>query len=450
MPSRVLVVDDEPNIVRTLGRALELEGYEVEGSGSLAEARAAFAARRPDLVVLDVRLPDGSGLDWLEELTGGGRPVVPVVVISGNASVDDAVRALQLGAETYLEKPPEAERLLRTVEHALSRQRLEAEVEELRADRGPTEILGRSLAMRRLLDLVDRVAASEAWVLVTGENGTGKELVARAVHDRSARKDRPFISLNCAAVPAELIESELFGHEKGAFTGAHGRKLGKFERAHRGTLFLDEVGDMPSAMQAKLLRVLQNGELERVGGEARIRVDVRVVAATNKNLQTEIERGAFREDLYYRLAVVVLTTPALRERREDIALLSDRFVAEAAQRNRRRAPPVLSDGAKARLAAHDFPGNVRELRNLVERLVILGPPDRIEAADVEAVLPGRPAALGPGWRPGKKLFDLVHEAERAIVAEALAAHGDSVAEAARALGVERSNFHKKLKALGLK
>lgn len=447
----VLLVDDEPGILRTLSTTLELEGYEVRTASTAAEARSALRRRSPDLLLLDVKLPDGNGLELLEALATDGALPFPAVVISGNASIEDAVRALQLGAETYLEKPPESERLLRTLDNALRRQRLEVEVESLRETAGQGEILGVSPTMERLRQQISRVAASEGWVLVTGENGTGKELVARAIHEQSPRASRPFISLNCAAVPAELIESELFGHEKGAFTGAHSRKIGKFERAHRGTLFLDEVGDMPPAMQAKLLRVLQNGELERVGGDARIEVDARVLAATNKDLSEEIREGRFREDLYYRLNVVPLSTPALRERREDIPLLAERFLAEAAKRNGRRQVK-LTEGAQRRLAAHDYPGNVRELRNLMERMVILTAPESevLDEKDVDTYLPGASRPAAAGWRPGVRLSELVQEAERSIVEQALAAHGHVVADTARALGIERSNFHKKLKALGLR
>ena len=454
--AQILIVDDEPGILRTLSRALELEGYGVRTAANADEARRAIRTRAPDAVLLDVKLPDGNGLDILRELVDGTKLPFPVIVISGNASVEDAVTALQLGAETYLEKPPESERLLRTLENALARVQLETEVAELREradfEEGKFEILGESQAIRGLLEQIERVAVSEGRVLITGENGTGKELVARSIHKRSTRASRPFVSLNCAAIPLELMESELFGHEKGAFTGAHTRKMGKFERAHRGTLFLDEVGDMPPPMQAKLLRVLQNGELERVGGHTTIAVDVRVLAATNKDLMEEIEGGRFREDLYYRLNVVPLVTPPLRDRREDIPLLAERFFAEAAHRNNRRKVPKLTDRAKQRLAAYEFPGNVRELRNLMERIVILMAPETllIDQADLEPYMPGRRRGPMIGWKPGHKLSELVTQAERLIVTEALAAHNDVVADAARALGVERSNFHKKIKALGLR
>ncbi len=376
-------------------------------------------------------------------------------MMSGHGTIDDAVKALHLGASDFLEKPIGQDRLLLTLQNVLELSRLKAENERLRDEaeraRGSQEILGRSRAVKALLEQVERVAKSEGRVLITGENGTGKELIAQAIHANSHRSGKPFVSINCAAVPAELIESELFGHEKGAFTGAVSRKIGKFERAHEGTLFLDEVGDMPAAMQAKLLRVLQTGELERVGGNATIRVDVRVVAATNKDLQVEIEESRFREDLYYRLNVVPLVSPPLRDRKEDIPVLIGQFVREAAARNHRRAP-VLTDRAMAVLAGHDYPGNVRELRNLVERIVILAPPqaETLDEGDIREFVPSKKTAPRASYQPGMKLSDSVEQAERQIVLEALEAHGGVVADTARALGVERSNFHKKLKALGLR
>ncbi len=452
--ARILVVDDEPNTLTTLRRALELEGYLVSTAGTVREARERLRDGA-DLALLDVRLPDGDGLDLLSAMAQGGLPM-PVVMMSGHATIDDAVRATQLGARDFLEKPISQDRLLLTLGNVLELRRLEQENEHLReqaALAGEEEMLGRSAGMLALMAQAERVASSEGRVLITGENGTGKELLARAIHRSSTRKDRQFVSLNCAAVPGELIESELFGHEKGAFTGAIKQKVGKFERAHRGTLFLDEVGDMPPAMQAKLLRVLQTGELERVGGNETIRVDARVLSATNKDLRAEIAAGRFREDLYYRLNVVELHLPPLRERRGDIPLLVERFLGEAALRNHRR-PPKLSDHAMASLASHDYPGNVRELRNLVERIVILASPaeDVLDEREVAKLLPltARKSEAPPAYTPGRKLSELVDDAERAIVVAALEAHGGVVSEAARALGVERSNFHKKLKALGVR
>jgi DNA-binding NtrC family response regulator len=453
---KILIVDDEPNILVTLSRALELEGYTVITAKRVAEAEVALGKSDPDLALFDVKLPDGDGLSLLEKLEKHG-PHPPVVMMSGHGTIDDAVRAIQLGAVDFLEKPIGQERLLLTIANAIELARLKAENEALKDEarrvRGEQELLGRSKVMQSLKAQIERVAQSEGRVLIGGENGTGKELIALAIHGASRRKDQAFVSLNCAAVPAELIESELFGHEKGAFTGAVGKKIGKFERAHKGTLFLDEVGDMPAAMQAKLLRVLQTGELERVGGNESIRVDVRVLSATNKDLAVEIAEGRFREDLYYRLNVVPLIAPPLRERKDDLPILVERFLAEAAARNHRKTPS-LSDRAMGCLAGHDYPGNVRELRNLVERIVILAPPDlaTLDEPDIRDLVPKshRSEAPSVAYRAGVKLSDLVEEAERNLVLAAMEAHGGVVADAARALGVERSNFHKKLKQLGIK
>jgi DNA-binding NtrC family response regulator len=303
--------------------------------------------------------------------------------------------------------------------------------------------------MQRLFELVHRAGASEGRVLITGENGTGKELIARALHEGSRRKDAPFVKLNCAAVPAELIESELFGHERGAFTGAAGARRGKFELADGGTLFLDEVGDMAAAMQAKVLRVLQEGELERVGGQQTIKVDVRVLAATNKDIQAEVAAGRFREDLYYRLAVVLIHAPPLRDRKEDIPALADRFLAEACERNGRRAMTFARESYLV-LQGHDWPGNVRELRNLVERIVILRDGPELGPDDVAGALPGSRKPRVDRFREGASFHDLAEDAEREIITAALARNGENVSETARALGLERSHLYKKMKGLGMK
>lgn len=451
---QILILDDEPNIRVTLSRALEIEGYRAVVAQSVDEAEALLESAEPSLGLFDVKLPDGDGIELLQSLRQRGRDL-PVIVMSGHGSIDDAVRAIQIGATDYLEKPIGQDRLLVTVRNALRIDRLARENrvlwDEAEEARGEVEILGRSKAVIGLKAQIERVAQSEGRVLITGENGTGKELVARAIHTFSRRANRPFVSINCAAVPRELIESELFGHEKGSFTGAAQRKLGKFERADEGTLFLDEVGDMPADMQVKLLRVLQAGEVERVGGLQTLKVDVRVIAATNKDLEVEIAEGRFREDLYYRLNVVPIEAPPLRSRKEDVPVLVDRFLQTSAAKNH-CAPPVLAPSALAVLADHSYPGNVRELLNLVERIVILAPRSKapLQADDIQAFMPGTRRSAPAVYREGATLSELVREAERRIVVEALTAHEDRVADTARALGVERSNFHKKLKALGLR
>ncbi len=459
MPATLLIVDDERNIQLTLARALTLEGYLAETAGSGREALEKIAALPVDAVIMDVKMPDLDGLTVLERARTL-RPDLPVIIMSGHGSIETVRQAFRLGAFDYLEKPiTERDKLLVAVRNALALYRLAAENAALRRAAGAGEMAGSGPAMQRLLELVRRTAPSEGRVLVTGENGTGKELVARALHEGSRRRERPFVKLNCAAVPAELIESELFGHEKGAFTGAVAARKGKFELADGGTLLLDEVGDMPAAMQAKVLRVLQEGELERVGGALTLKVDVRVIAATNKDLAAEVAAGRFREDLYYRLAVVLVEVPPLRERREDVPDLADRFLAEACERNGRK-PMRLSREAHLALQGHSWPGNVRELRNAVERLAILCDGPDLGADEVAAALPGAPPRRpeerhreGAGFqrhREGAGFHDLVEQAEREIILAALQRNGENVTETARALGLERSHLYKKMKGLGVK
>ncbi len=451
MPETILVVDDEKNIQVTLARALTLEGWTAETAGGGREALEKIAALPVDAVVMDVRMPDIDGLEVLRRARES-RPGLPVIVMSGHGSIETVRQAFKLGAFDYLEKPiTEKDRLTAAVRNALALRHLAEENAELRRATGgaESEAVGRGPAMQRLLETVRRAAPTEGRVLLTGENGTGKELVARALHRGSRRRDGPFVKLNCAAVPADLIESELFGHERGAFTGAATARRGKFELADGGTLLLDEVGDMPAAMQAKVLRVLQEGEFERVGGQQPLRCDVRVIAATNKDLQAEVAAGRFREDLYYRLAVVPIHVPPLRERKEDVPEMASRFIAEACERNGRR-PMTFAREALLALQGHDWPGNVRELRNLVERIAILCDGPSVTAEDVAGVLPGTRRPRGDRYREGVPLRDLVDEAEREIVLAALERHGDNVSETARALGLERSHLYKKMRALGLR
>ncbi|MDB4990993.1 MAG: C4-dicarboxylate transport transcriptional regulatory protein [Myxococcaceae bacterium] len=450
MSASVLIVDDEKNILITLSRALKLEGYEVDvaGSGKLGLERA--KAKSYDAILLDVQLPDIDGLEVLRQIRVD-REDVPVLVMSGHGTIDTAVSATRSGAHDFLEKPIGSERLLVSLSRAIDRGRLERENRELRERVGTSPaLLGDSPAMVELRRNVQLVASSTASVLITGERGTGKELVARAIHDGSPRSKGPLEKLNCAAVPKELVESELFGHEAGAFTGASRQRKGKFERAHQGTLFLDEIGDMPVPMQAKLLRVLQEGEIERVGGSELMRVEVRVVAATNKDLVQAMRAGEFREDLYDRLNVLPLRVPKLSERKGDIALLARRFV-EQSGKNNDRPNKRLSDGALALLLAYDYPGNVRELKNLIERLVILTAGDEISEREARALLPiagGASSALE--YVEGKSLRDMLDDAERGLIRKALDHHQGNVTNTADALGVERSHLYKKMKALGLR
>jgi len=445
----VLVVDDEPSILATLKKALSLEGYSVDVAGGVRVAEEKLEKKDYDLALLDLELPDGDGISLLERIRTRGAGV-EVIMMSGHGTIDAAVRATRLGALDFLEKPLSTDRLLVMLENALRLKRVEHEAHELRAQAGYfDELLGSSAAMSELRDKVLRAARSNASVLVTGERGTGKELVARALHRASPRAKAALERLNSAAVPAELIESELFGHEAGAFTGATKQRAGKFERADGGTLFLDEVGDMPLPMQAKLLRVLQEREIERVGGSETIRVDVRVVAATNRDLKKATELGQFRADLFDRLNVVPLELPSLRARRGDVPELVAHFL-DIARRENARPGLTLDEGALAALAGYPFPGNVRELRNLVERLVILSPDDQVTRADVERALGGAVAHERGLYRTGVPFRVLSEDAERRIIEEALAEHGGQMAATARALGLERSHLYKKAKSLGLR
>jgi DNA-binding NtrC family response regulator len=459
--AHLLVVDDEPSILTTLQKALSLEGYGVDVAGGAKVAEEKLKKRAYDLCLFDVTLPDGDGLDLLERLRAAKNDT-PVIMMSGHATIDTAVRAVRVGALNFLEKPLNTDALLIAVDTALRLTRAEAEARDLRRAAGATgDLVGQSHAIKRLVEQIGRAAKSAASVLVTGERGTGKELVARAIHTLSPRAKGPLEKLNCAALPSELIESELFGHEAGAFTGATKQRRGKFERASGGTLFLDEVGDMPLPMQAKLLRVLQEREIERVGGSETLKVDVRVVAATNRDLVAACDAGAFRADLYDRLNVLPLTIPPLRARREDVPILARHFLVLAANANDRR-DVTLEDDAIDALSAYSWPGNVRELRNVIERLVILTPEGRrrdgtkedarVRGDDVRNCLP---AGAGAGkttgiYRPGVPMRVLVEEAERVILQEAIAHHGGQMSKAARSLDLERSHLYKKARALGLR
>jgi DNA-binding NtrC family response regulator len=446
--STILVIDDEPNILTTVRRALEIEGFHVEvaGNGQLGLAKVAEADI--DLVLLDVMMPGESGLEVLPKIRMAS-PDTMVVMMSGNATIETAVQATKGGAHDFVEKPLSGDKLLLTVQNALQFARLRHENQRLRGRaQADFAMVGKGAAMRAIFDKVSKTAPTVGRVLITGENGTGKELVARAIHEHSKRADGPFIKLNCAAIPAELIESELFGHEKGAFTGATQQRRGKFELADGGTLFLDEVGDMNPSAQAKVLRVLQENELERVGGAETIKVDVRVVAATNKDLQAEIAAGRFREDLYYRLAVVPIEMPPLRARREDIPSLVEHFLTQVCVDNGRRQKKV-APSAMTLIMQHEWPGNVRELKNVVERLAILtGDAEVITEADVGDALP-RVKAVKAEFARGTPFKDLVAAAEREIIMAALDANEHHVSNTARELQLERSHLYKKMRALGI-
>ncbi len=447
----ILVVDDEKNILSTLSRALRVEDYEVDVAGNAQLALERTEKRAYDLLLLDVKMPDMDGLTLLAKLREQGNDV-PVIMMSGHGTIETAVEATRLGAHDFIEKPIHTERLLLSIDRCLDFKKLADENEELRRQTGVFDgLLGESPPMQKLRDQIRLAASASAPVLVQGERGTGKELVARAIHEGSKRAAGPLEKMNCAAVPSELIESELFGHEAGAFTGATKQRKGKFERATGGTLFLDEVGDMPANMQAKLLRVLQEGELERVGGSDLIRVDVRVVAATNKSLDKEIGEGNFRADLYDRLNVLPLRVPPLRERKEDVPLLAGHFLRLACEANDRRGKS-LTDGALKLLCKYDYPGNVRELKNLIERLVILTPGEQVTEADARALLPIEGGGTGGGgyFQPGRPLKEMLEDAERDLVLRSLEHNGGHITNTAAELGLERSHLYKKMRALGIR
>jgi len=446
----VLVVDDEPTILTTLKKVLSLEGYTVDVAGGVGPASNKLAKCNYDLALFDVALPDGDGIALLEQVRRGGGEL-PVLMMSGHATVDAAVRATKLGAVDFLEKPLSTDRLLLVIDNTLRMIRAEAEAKALRSQTGvESALVGDSAPMETLREQIARAAKAKATVIIRGERGTGKELVARAVHMQSPRATGPLEKINCAAVPSELIESELFGHEAGAFTGATKQRRGKFERASRGTLFLDEIGDMPLAMQAKLLRVLQEREIERVGGNETIRVDARVVTATNRDLEQAVHDDAFRADLYDRINVLPLVIPPLRARREDVPQLARHFLQIAAVTNE-RPEMSMSESAIEELTRYSFPGNVRELRNIIERLVILSPDEAIDANEVKNCLGGGLGAKAGGlYRPGVPFKVLSEESERSILEEALRHHSGQMAATARALGLERSHLYKKCKSLGLR
>ncbi len=448
--ARLLIVDDERSIRDALVQVFEYEGHDVRGAADGPEGLAAAATLRPDVVFLDVKMPGMDGLEVLERLRESD-PSALVVMISGHGTIDTAVEATRKGAYDFLEKPLDTDRLLVTLKRALEFRGLAARVEDLRDQvESRYAMVGNSFAIRQVLERVERVAPTDARVLVTGENGTGKELVARAIHRLSKRAKGPFVEVNCAAIPSELIESALFGHIKGSFTGAVSDRAGKFEQADGGTLFLDEIGDMSAAAQAKVLRALEQGVVTRVGGSKAIEVDVRVVAATNKDLQAEIAAGHFREDLFYRLNVVPIHVPPLRERREDVAMLVQHF-AQAMARTARIGAKPFTDAAVERLASRDWPGNVRELRNTVERLLILSAGDQVRPEDVDLLAPGRSGAPLPEsdlLRAGT-FAEFKERAERAFILQKLRENDWNVAETARKVDMPRSNLYKKIEKYGL-
>jgi two-component system, NtrC family, nitrogen regulation response regulator NtrX len=441
--AHLLIVDDEANTLASLSRAFRLAGHEATVCDNAAKALEIAKSQPFDLILSDVVMPGKDGLSLLEDLKAQGISI-PVVMMSGQAHIDMAVKATRLGALDFLEKPISTDKLLLTVENAMKLQRLQTENRQLLQRLGKHELVWTGETMKKLMAQLERVAASETRICILGETGTGKELVARSLHEKSQRAAGPFVTLNCAAVPAELIESELFGHEKGSFTGAAGRHVGKFEQANGGTVFLDEIGDMPLAMQAKLLRVLEESEVERIGGEKPIRVDARVVVATHRSLELLVKEGKFRQDLFHRVYVFPLVLPPLRERREDIPKLVEHFAGQVCSQNGWKAIPFTGAAIEA-LRAYAWPGNVRELRNVVERLMLLASSGEVDLGTVQLAIPEYVALpVGTG-----SLADRVQEFEREVILAELKRNGNHITNAAKALGLERSHLYKKAEQVGI-
>lgn len=449
MNETILVVDDEVSICQSLKAILSDEGYQVLVAGSGEEAIKIVEEEMPLLVLLDIWLPGLDGLETLKAIKAA-HPKVLVIMMSGHGTIETAVKATKLGAFDFIEKPLSLDKVIILVNNALNLVRLEEENILLKQKVSHQyELTGNSAVIAELKEMISIVAPTNAWILIMGENGTGKELVARSIHHLSWRSHKDIVEVNCAAIPEELIESELFGHEKGAFTGATEKKRGKFDLAHEGTIFLDEVADMSLKTQAKILRILQEKKFERVGGNKLIDMDVRVLAATNKDLEKEMELGRFRQDLYYRLHVIPLRVPPLRERKEDIKLLAERFLLDFAVKEG-QAPKILTEDALALLMEHDWPGNVRELKNIIERLIILTPSNEITAKDI----PLLNAKIENGAFSGDSVVvaaDLLKDAkmdfERQFILKKLEENEGNISKTAEAIGLERSNLHKKLKIL---
>lgn len=449
---KILIIDDEKNIRISLTNILEDEGYEVQSFASIKSGLQALEESDPDVILLDVILPDGNGIEALEEIKKT-MPQIPIIMISGNSNISSAVKAIKLGAFDFLEKPLSLPKIKITVKKALDFHALTLKLMRMQADSERAwRMIGQSPVMHELNALISKVAPSNAKILIYGESGTGKELIARLIHTRSSRKDKTFVKFNSAAIPRELVESELFGFEKGAFTGATSRKKGKLEEADGGTLFLDEIGDMELASQAKILRVIQEGEFERVGSNQTHRIDARIIAATNQNLPEMVQKGSFREDLYYRLNVVPIQSPPLRERTSDIPLLINHFAHDLALELGTRIK-VFQPSALQKMQQQSYPGNVRELKNIMERIYLLCDKEKLEAKDIQALLPDATpgktdAALF--WEETANFQDKKREFETRYLSRQLEHFGGNISKTAAALGLQQSNLSRKISELGLK
>ncbi len=439
----ILIVDDEESILDTLSSILEDEGHDVITASSGESAISKFIENPPDIILLDVWMPGIDGIETLKSIREKNRDVC-VIMISGHSNIDTAVQAIRLGAYDFLEKPLSLDKVLILIRRALEMQMLEKENMALRTSMARNwEIVGESPEINELKDKIMKAAISQGRVIILGESGSGKELVARALHNASQRRDKNFIEVNCAAIPHELIESELFGHEKGSFTSAFESKKGKFELADEGTLFLDEIGDMSLATQAKVLRVIETQEFQRVGGSKKIKVDVRIIAATNKDLEEEIQKATFREDLYFRLNVIPIYVPPLRERKDDIPRLVDYFLINLSQQYGQKSKKVSKTTLRA-LMDYNWPGNVRELKNTIERFVIMNP---AEVIDVKAIQPFKGAKSD--YSGYKTLRDAREQFEKDFILKKLQGNNWNVSKTAEALEIERSNLHRKIKSLGI-
>lgn len=444
----VLIIDDEREICDSISMILEYEGYTVDSTTSASEGLKKFSEQDFSAVLLDIQMPEMNGFEVLKKIKEI-KPSASVIIISAHGSVENAIKATRLGAFDFLEKPIDRDKLLISVRNATEQATLKEENEEIRKTFvGEGEILGKSKAIQKILELIDKVAPLETRVLITGENGTGKELVARAIHKKSERKDKPFIEVNCAAIPNELIESELFGHEKGSFTGAVSQRIGKFELANKGIIFLDEIGDMSLQAQAKVLRAIEEGRIERVGGGKKIEVDVRIIAATNKNLLEEIHKGNFREDLYHRLNVIPIHVPPLRERVEDIPILVEHFCKEITAKHKKPSVRFTDDAIKI-LQAQPWTGNVRELRNIVERIIIIVDKREISAKDIDFLFAANQASLDNLIETSNSFQEFKEKAERAFILKQLKANDWNISKTAEILDIQRSHLYTKMRKYGI-
>lgn len=444
----VLIIDDEQEICNSISMILEYEGYAVDSTTSAIEGLKKFNEQDFAAVLLDIQMPEMNGFEVLKKIKEA-KPSTSVIIISAHGSVENAIKATRLGAFDFLEKPIDRDKLLISVRNATEQAALKEENEEIKKTFvGEGEILGRSKAIQKILELIDKVAPLDTRVLITGENGTGKELVARAIHKKSERKDKPFIEVNCAAIPNELIESELFGHEKGSFTGAVSQRIGKFELANKGIIFLDEIGDMSLQAQAKVLRAIEEGRIERVGGGKKIEVDVRIIAATNKNLLEEIQKGNFREDLYHRLNVIPIHVPPLRERIEDIPILVEHFCKEITAKHKKPSVRFTDDAIKL-LQAQPWTGNVRELRNIVERIIIVVDKKEIAAKDIDFLFSGTQTSLDNLIETSNSFQEFKEKAEKAFILKQLKANDWNISKTAEILDIQRSHLYTKMRKYGI-